>query len=34
MLDDQGMAIIWRLHAEAATLYRIGNPAAAAASFM
>ena len=27
--DDQGVAIIWKLHADAATLYRVGNFVAA-----
>jgi hypothetical protein len=30
MLAEQGVAIIWKLHADAATLYRIGNFAGAA----
>jgi hypothetical protein len=31
MLAGEGASIIWRLHIDAATLYRAGNPAAAAA---
>ncbi len=30
MLADQGIAAIWKLHTDAATLYRVGNFAAAA----
>jgi hypothetical protein len=30
LLAKEGLAIIWRLHTDAATLYRIGNPTAAA----
>jgi hypothetical protein len=30
MLDDYGLAIIWKLHVDAATLYRIGNAVCAA----
>jgi hypothetical protein len=30
MVADQGAAIIWQLHIDAATLYRTGNRAAAA----
>ena len=29
MLAEQGLATIWKLHADAATLYRIGNVIAA-----
>ena len=29
MLAEQGLATIWKLHADAATLYRIGNLVAA-----
>jgi hypothetical protein len=30
MVADQGVAIIWKLHIDAATLYTIGNSVAAA----
>jgi hypothetical protein len=30
MLADKGMAIIWKLHTDAARLYRVGNLTAAA----
>jgi hypothetical protein len=30
MLDEYGLAIIWKLHVDAATLHTIGNSAAAA----
>ena len=29
LLAKEGIAIIWRLHTDAATLYRIGNPTTA-----
>jgi hypothetical protein len=29
MIADQGLAVIWKLHSDAATLYRIGNVIAA-----
>ena len=29
MLADHGLAIIWKLHADAATLYRVGKRTAA-----
>ena len=30
LLAKEGIAIIWKLHTDAARLYRIGNPTAAA----
>jgi hypothetical protein len=30
MLADQGVGVIWKLHTDAATLYRIGNTVGAA----
>jgi hypothetical protein len=33
LLAEQGLAMIWKLHSDAATLYRIGN-AVAARSFI
>ena len=30
VLANEGIAIIWKLHLDAATLYRIGNPVSAA----
>ena len=30
MLADKGIAVIWKLHGDAARVYRVGNPTAAA----
>ena len=30
LLARQGRGVIWKLHADAGTLYRVGNPVAAA----
>ena len=33
MLADEGLPVIWKLHSDAATLYRVGN-VVAASSFL
>ena len=30
LLASQGLGVIWKLHTDASTLYRVGNPIAAA----
>jgi len=30
LLASQGVGVIWKLHTDAGTLYRVGNPVAAA----